>query len=333
MASDGKDDDALFADEMRQQQEPGQLAGEEAAAAQPEQAKAAQAPAGPVAAAECKRKAEEQESAGSGPTAAGDIFECEHCEEALPLKMLVSKGGQCCKECKKMIDLAYRDAQRNCELVFWGRIRTRRADFKRFLRLYSRVTGRGKGRGRTRTGAGLFDWARYQAYFKSSRYSRSEVIIRRKPYAGFVKYFTEEIGLSEREAQAEWEHRKSHPDQYGQDFKGWRGALRIEILGEDMEVEGMSKERGHEMLAGTKDKRNPGEADMAAFQQQMLAQSESLQMGSVDDSNFLGKMLSNKSGNAWEFAKDSVIADSVGLLEIPDGCLVCHRGHDCKNWS
>ena len=63
------------------------------------------------------------------------------------MSMRSAKFGNVCKEDKRMCDNAYQDAKRNNELEFWNVVRSRKADFKKFMRVYSRVTGRGMGKG------------------------------------------------------------------------------------------------------------------------------------------------------------------------------------------
>ena len=107
-------------------------------------------------------------AASSGSTAASDAdsavsgtFVCEQCEERLSVKCRAAKSGSNCKECKKVIDNAFKDAQRAGQLEFWKELRGKTLDFKRFLRTYSRVSGRGQGRGKLRKGFGDFDWAQH----------------------------------------------------------------------------------------------------------------------------------------------------------------------------
>ncbi len=50
-----------------------------------------------------------------------------------------------------------------------------------------------------------------------------------KEYAGFCNILSTESGLGPSECWAEWERRKSLPEQYEQDHGGFKGALRIEI--------------------------------------------------------------------------------------------------------
>ena len=66
-------------------------------------------------------------------------------------------GAVKARRAKRMVDNAYRDAQRNEQMTFWRELRSKPLDFKRFMRTYSKKTGRGMGQGKHRLGE--FDWA------------------------------------------------------------------------------------------------------------------------------------------------------------------------------
>ena len=108
-------------------------------------------------------------------------------------------------------------------MEFYSLLRKRKADFRRFMNVYSRATGKGRGKGRAREGLHSFEWVRYEKFYYSSSYHKNEEKVAKKHFAGFVKWRSV-IYIIQRNVGTYWRLRKTI-DVWGD--TGWARSGRI----------------------------------------------------------------------------------------------------------